>query len=189
MSNPGAEFLQRRLARAQCIPADQRSPEVAAFVESEAALAEARSLLPLDGSGAAALPLVAATKQRLNLAMLLTARAHYLSPREPATQEDTFKHLGAYLQPPGRPYAPLHNFQTREDLLASVLLVEANMPGTLCRDMPFWTVLETAASRVMEPANQGALRRQLQRLAASPHRLAAQQQPAPLTLDQLRYLC
>ena len=31
---PGAEFLERRLARATAVPPTERSPEVAAFVES-----------------------------------------------------------------------------------------------------------------------------------------------------------
>ena len=50
---PGAEFLERRLARATAVPPAERSPEVAAFVESV-------QLLPLTNAGKPALPVTPA---------------------------------------------------------------------------------------------------------------------------------
>jgi hypothetical protein len=57
---PGAEFLERRLARATAVPPAERSPEVAAFVESVQLLREARELLPLTNAGKPALPVTPA---------------------------------------------------------------------------------------------------------------------------------
>jgi hypothetical protein len=53
---PGAQFLERRLARATAVPPAERSPEVAAFVEAMQLLRKARELLPLTANGKAALP-------------------------------------------------------------------------------------------------------------------------------------
>ena len=53
---PGAEFLERRLTRATAVPPAERTPEVAAFVESMQLLREVRELLPLTADGEAALP-------------------------------------------------------------------------------------------------------------------------------------
>jgi hypothetical protein len=62
---PGAEFLKRRLARATAVPPAERSPEVAAFVESVQLLREACKLLPLTPHGDAALPDAPATRRQV----------------------------------------------------------------------------------------------------------------------------
>ena len=62
---PGAEFLQRRLARATAVPPAERSPEVAAFVESMQLLRKARELLPLTPAGRPALPDTPATGRKV----------------------------------------------------------------------------------------------------------------------------
>ena len=68
---PGAEFLQRRLARAAAVPPAERSPEVAAFLESVQLLREARELLPLTSAGRPALPDSRATRSKVRQAGLL----------------------------------------------------------------------------------------------------------------------
>ena len=62
---PGAEFLERRLARARAVPPAERSPEVAGFVETVELLLEARELLPLTSGGKAALPFSPAMQQKV----------------------------------------------------------------------------------------------------------------------------
>jgi hypothetical protein len=62
---PGAEFLERRLARATAVPPAERSPEVAAFVKSMQLLCEARELLPLTEDGRPALPDTPATGRKV----------------------------------------------------------------------------------------------------------------------------
>ena len=62
---PGAEFLERRLARATAVPPAERSPDVAAFVESAQLLREARELLPLNADGEAALPDTPETRRKV----------------------------------------------------------------------------------------------------------------------------
>jgi hypothetical protein len=62
---PGAEFLERRLARATAVPPAERSPEVAAFVESMQLLREAGELLPLTAAGEAALPDTPETRRQV----------------------------------------------------------------------------------------------------------------------------
>jgi hypothetical protein len=59
---PGTEFLERRLARATAVPPAERSPDVAAFVESVQLLREVEQLLPLTPDGRPALPDTAATR-------------------------------------------------------------------------------------------------------------------------------
>jgi len=51
---PGAAFLQRRLARAQAVPAAERSPEVQAFITSVQLGQHVCELLPLRRGGPAA---------------------------------------------------------------------------------------------------------------------------------------
>ena len=53
---PGAEFLQRRLARAQAVPPAERSPDVQAFLTSVQLCQEICELLPIRPDGQAALP-------------------------------------------------------------------------------------------------------------------------------------
>jgi hypothetical protein len=62
---PGAEFLERRLARATTVPRAERNPEVAAFVEAMQLLREARELLPLNADGSPALPNTPATRRKV----------------------------------------------------------------------------------------------------------------------------
>ena len=62
---PGAEFLERRLARATAVPPAERTPEVAAFVEAMRLLREARDLLPLTDGGEAALPDTLETRRKV----------------------------------------------------------------------------------------------------------------------------
>jgi hypothetical protein len=57
----GAEFLERRLARATAVPPAERRPEVAAFVE----WMQARELLPLTAAGTPALPMTPATQRQV----------------------------------------------------------------------------------------------------------------------------
>lgn len=186
MAGSGAQFLQRRLQRAQQVPPEQRSPEVAAFVESEALLAEARQLLPLTQHGTAALPFNSSTKEAARQAMLLAARACYISPRDPATWHSTLPHFNAYVAP--RPGRQLVNINQREDLLASVLAAAVSTPGSMCCLWLPWDLISRAAHRLTDPANQAALRRQLQRLTAILPRSGTSAQPAPLTLQQLHCL-
>jgi len=157
MAEPGAEFLERRLQRAQRVPPDQRSPEVAAFIESEALLTEARALLPLTASGAVALPLTAAVaKQKANMALLLAGRAQYVSPAMPATMKATRPHLLAYILPGDGSQLVMHSTQQREDLLARLLFTCLSMPGCLCRNMEHFTALCDNARLATSPANQAA---------------------------------
>ena len=62
---PGAEFLERRLARATAVPPAERSPEVAAFVESVQLMRAAAQLLPLTPDGRPALPDTPATRRKV----------------------------------------------------------------------------------------------------------------------------
>ena len=62
---PGVEYLERRLARATAVPPAERSPEVAAFVESVQLMREACKLLPLTADGDAALPDTPATRRQV----------------------------------------------------------------------------------------------------------------------------
>ena len=61
----GAEFLERRLARATAVPPAERSPEVAAFVELMQLLREVAQLLPLTPDGCPALPDTPATRRKV----------------------------------------------------------------------------------------------------------------------------
>jgi hypothetical protein len=61
----GAEFLERRLARATAVPPAERSPDVAAFVESVQLLREACELLPLTPEGRPALPNTPAMRRQV----------------------------------------------------------------------------------------------------------------------------
>ncbi|KAL4421255.1 hypothetical protein ABPG75_010546 [Micractinium tetrahymenae] len=93
---PGAEFLLERLQRAQAIPSADRSPDVAAFVESVALLRRAAQLLPLEAGGTPALPDGPATRRRMLQAMLLRVRADYISPETPVSDLDPDIALAAY---------------------------------------------------------------------------------------------
>lgn len=62
---PGAEFLETRLARAAAVPPEERTLNAAAFVESQQLLREARELLPLTAGGNAALPNTPATRRKV----------------------------------------------------------------------------------------------------------------------------
>jgi hypothetical protein len=70
----GAEFLERRLARATAVPPTERSPEVAAFVEAMQLLRDARELLPLTSDGEAALPSGPATLRQVGFGTPRPAR-------------------------------------------------------------------------------------------------------------------
>jgi hypothetical protein len=95
---PGAEFLERRLARATAVPPAARSPEVAAFVEAMQLLREACELLPLNADGSPALPNTPANQRKVGgrlvgpvvtLCCLLTDHCFALfsssSPRPPCS--------------------------------------------------------------------------------------------------------
>jgi len=102
---PGHEFLLRRLARAEAVPPAERSPEVAAFVESVHLLQEACQLLPLTSDGQPALqPGTPATLQQVQLAFLKYARASYLCPPSTPLAADVQlgRHVSAYLPFAGR---------------------------------------------------------------------------------------
>ena len=62
---PGADFLELRLARATAVPHGERSPDVAAFVESMQLTHEAVQLLPLTPEGRPALPAMPATRRKV----------------------------------------------------------------------------------------------------------------------------
>jgi hypothetical protein len=62
---PGSEFLERRLARAAAVPPEQRSPEVAAFVESVQLIREACDLLPLAAARTPELPDTPETRRKV----------------------------------------------------------------------------------------------------------------------------
>ena len=107
-SEPGEEFLLARLRRAQAIPAAQRTPEVAAFVEVMQLDEEACALLPLvqapgaDDGGAAppqpALPASEATAQRVLLAILRFFRMQYLTFDLQLPSQKLGIHLCSYLE-------------------------------------------------------------------------------------------
>lgn len=79
---PGSEFLQRRLQKALAVPQAQRSPDVAAFIESSQLLREVQELLPAS-LGEALLPRTAENERRVALAFALAAKASYLCLEEP----------------------------------------------------------------------------------------------------------
>ena len=70
---PGTEFLERRLARATAVPPAERSPDVAAFVQSVQLIREIAQLLPLTPDGSAALPDTPATRRMVGPAACLLA--------------------------------------------------------------------------------------------------------------------
>jgi len=98
----GAELLPLRLARAQAVPPAERTPEVAAFVETVQLLREGCQMLPLTPDGRAALPLDSpTTQQQVQRAFLLFARAIYLQPQFTAVlvgDVNWYTHLAAYLE-------------------------------------------------------------------------------------------
>ena len=98
-SLPGREFLLARLQRAQAVPAAQRTPEVAAFVEAMQLEEEACALLPLvrppPGSAAGAPPATEATAQRL--AILLMIRMMYVCGDTTPPLYEVGYHLCAYM--------------------------------------------------------------------------------------------
>ena len=64
----GSEFFEARLRRAAALPPAERSPEVAAFVESAALLREDVGLLPLAADGRSpALPVCTSLGARLQV--------------------------------------------------------------------------------------------------------------------------
>jgi hypothetical protein len=63
---PGVKFLERRLARATAVPPAERSPDVAAFVESVQLLRQVMQLLPLTPEGNPALPDNPATRRKVD---------------------------------------------------------------------------------------------------------------------------
>jgi len=94
---PGAEFLLRRLARAEALSPAERTPDVAAFVDSVRLLRQVCQLLPLTASGEAALPLHSpATQRQLQLALANFAQACYLSPGRPVCELNQSRHLVVY---------------------------------------------------------------------------------------------
>ena len=103
---PGAEFLQRRLARATAVPPAERSPQVAAFVESMQLLREARELLPLMPAGTPALPDSRATRHKVMRAGLLLQppSALCMLPFRPACLASR---LPSPVNPPCPPATPL----------------------------------------------------------------------------------
>ena len=74
---PGAEFLERRLARAAAVPPADRSPEVAAFVESVQLVREVCELLPLTDAGEPALPDAPATWRKVCAPTCLPTAAYH----------------------------------------------------------------------------------------------------------------
>lgn len=92
----GAELFEERLRRCTAIPPDQRSPDVAAFVEGQQLLAEARALLPLTADGQPALAPTQTNLQQALSGVLCIARAFYLSPSIPVDAHGEQRHLGTY---------------------------------------------------------------------------------------------
>ncbi|PSC71360.1 arsenite methyltransferase isoform B [Micractinium conductrix] len=91
------EALARCLACARATPPDQRTPEVAAFIESDDLLAEVKQLLPLNAEGQAAEagdgPEL---RRRALLAALKLARAEYACPETPPAREPMLDCIAAY---------------------------------------------------------------------------------------------
>jgi hypothetical protein len=63
--NPGAEFLERRYQQAARVPASERSPDVAAFVEAYQLLQQALAMLPIDHNRRPTLPDTPASRQNV----------------------------------------------------------------------------------------------------------------------------
>jgi hypothetical protein len=96
---PGAEFLERRLARATAVPPAERSPDVAAFVESVQVQREVEQLLPLTTDGRAALPDTLATRRKVGCQRLAT---HQISAAaHQACRPEGNRTLSACLTPAG----------------------------------------------------------------------------------------
>ena len=98
---PGLPFLRRRLERATAVPPAERSPEVAAFVESAQLLREACELLPLRANGRPALSAGEATQCRVLLAVAKVTRAELVCPAPmlPISGCNLRQHFEAYAEP------------------------------------------------------------------------------------------
>jgi hypothetical protein len=92
----GAEFLERRWRRTSRVPASERSPDVAAFVEAYQLMQQAYAMLPIDQDGQPALPDTPAAQQQMLSAMVRVVRADSLCPLNATTLVTSVKPLGAY---------------------------------------------------------------------------------------------
>jgi hypothetical protein len=201
-ARPGAEFLERRWRRAAQVPASERSPDVAAFVEAYQLLQEAHAMLPIDRNERATLPETPAAQQQVLSALVRMARSDCLSPMTLDTLAASIMPAVAYSSIVVRWAAP-EAAQTAAAgdgsgsrcgdtaLLADVLSGWLFVGFMLGQNMPILQpadVVEAVrgccytAERLSDPSNQAAVQRALAQLAA-----ADGQQQAQVTAEQLQY--
>lgn len=193
---PGAEFLARRLARAAAIPPEQRSQDVAIFLESEELLSEARQALPLDSHGRPALSAAAAAspavRYRLLLAMAKVARSDWLCFMESPTMVLTVRHVAAYQECVNAAEALVPR-RSRPRSAQESLFAALHLPLTFAlagiKTMGRMRKAMAIADGLADPTLGANLRQALQQLRRSSGGPCRGEQQAPLlTLEQLRCL-
>ena len=86
-----------RLERATAVPKAERSPDVAAFVESVQLLRDVAQMLPLDRQGRPTLKDPAVARQQLLLGAAKVSRARYLTPHLPVADCEWEEALQIYM--------------------------------------------------------------------------------------------
>lgn len=176
---PGSAFLRRRIERASAVPPAERSPEVAAFVESARLAREACKLLPLTAAGRPALQAGATSQRQLLLALAKLAKAELLcpAPMEPVADCKPGYHVGAYaehIRMPRREHTELA-WALLSYTVARSKSVSHDHPGAVTAGSQLVAMLEEA--RV-----QRAFDQQMRQLSGA-------EQPPLLTARQLLYTC
>jgi hypothetical protein len=174
---PGSAFLRRRLERASAVPPAERSPEVAAFVESARLAREACELLPLTATGQPALQAGATLQRQLLLALAKLAKAELLCLAPMTTVADCNPgfHVGAYLEHirmPRRQHAELAGALLSYTVTRSKS-VSDDQPGAVTAGSQLVAMLEEASV-------QRAFDQQMRQLSGD-------EQPPLLTARQLLY--
>lgn len=175
-------FIERRLEAARALPAEQRSPDVAAFVECCDLQTAARQLL--DQRPARSLQ---ARRRRADLVALMLTRSHYISVSAPLC------YIHSVFEAAHERARELSGRGGEEDIDLSALLQPAanrslssllTIAACLCRGMwpgqegPLQTGMNDLVERLQQPDVRAALEQQLAELQAD--------LPAPLlTYKQL----
>ena len=212
MERAGVEFLNRRLRRASAVPPAERSPEVAAFVDSVGLLREAVcEQLPLTWTLQISKPALAvddpSTQRRLLVALYSTAWAEYVCPDKPVTGKQLEQHVARYLLDSGGVEFSMAASQggpgsgggatpigrdARFSQLAWVLvcIVRSIFDGRLGDFYKAATAGHRVATLLATPDWESECRRQLKQLRREHQEQHPQLRPLPpLTVQQLRYLC
>ena len=176
---PGAAYLRRRLERATAVPPEQRSPEVAAFVESAQLLREALDLLPLTASGQPSLPTGPTSEHHLLLALCKLARVDYLCPPElGAFDRNPHQHAYIYLE-----HMKANSFKPSELAWALLNYVIMYLMAGAGDDLGALAVGGDLVEGLGRARARQLIDQQLQQLAGSG------QQSLLLTAHQLQYTC